>query len=48
MNNLLKELYKANIQETTAIRELAINYNQTNSQDFIEWQDKLNDLSLQP
>lgn len=40
-----KELFKAHIDEAEAIYRLAQEYEMLNTQDFLDWQDKLNDIS---
>lgn len=45
---LFKQLYQANIDEIKAIEQLSIDYNMLDSQEFLEYQDKLNELSLDP
>lgn len=44
--DLLCQLYKANIQETQAIINLAIEYDVLNEQETLNWLDKLNELSI--
>lgn len=44
--DLWKELFKANIDEANAIYRLAQDYNMLNEQEFLDWQDKLNELSV--
>lgn len=46
MNDLFRQLYEANIQETKAIINLAIEYNMLNEQETLNWLDKLNELSV--
>ena len=43
---LLKELMEANIAEANAIYKLAIDYDLLDSQEFLDWQDKLNEISV--
>lgn len=43
---LLNQLYKANIDETKAIINLAIEYNVLNEQETLNWLDELNKLSV--
>ena len=45
--DLLKELVLANIAEARAITELAKDYELTNSQLFLWWQDELNKISVE-
>lgn len=42
------ELYEANIQEIKAIRNLSIEYNMLDDQNFLNWLDELNKLSVDP
>lgn len=44
--NLFNELYKANIDETKAIINLAMEYDMLNEQETLNWLDKLNELSV--
>lgn len=43
---LLKELYEATIQQIQAIKNLTIEYDMLNEQEWINFQDKLNELSI--
>ena len=43
---LWKELFKAHIDEAEAIVNLAREHNMLNSQEFLDWQDKLNAISV--
>ena len=45
-NDLWKELLQANIDEADAIYRLAQDYNMLNEQEFLDWQDKLNEISM--
>lgn len=42
---LWHELFKANIDEAEAIFKLAQEHDMENSQEFLDWQDKLNEIS---
>lgn len=44
--NLLKNLMQAHIDEAKAIVELAKDYNAQNSQEYLDWQDALNEISV--
>jgi hypothetical protein len=44
--NLLKNLMQAHIDEAKAIVELAKDYNAQNSQEYLDWQDTLNQISI--
>ena len=46
LKDLLCQLYEANIQETQAIINLAIEYDVLNEQETLNWLDKLNELSI--
>ena len=48
MKELICKLYEANIQETKAIRNLAIEYGLLNEQETLNWLDELNKLSIDP
>ena len=41
-----KELFKAHVDETKAIYKLAQDYNMLNEQEFLDWQDALNEISV--
>ena len=43
---LWKELFKAHIDAAKAIDRLAREYNMENSQDYLNWQDALNEISV--
>lgn len=43
---LWHELFKVNIDEAEAIFRLAQEYNMEDSQEFLDWQDKLNEISV--
>lgn len=45
---LFAELYEATIQQIKAIRRLTIEYDMLNEQEWINFQDELNKLSLDP
>lgn len=42
---LWNELFKAHIDEAEAIMRLAREHNMEDSQEFLDWQDKLNEIS---
>lgn len=44
-NDLWKELFKAHLDEAKAIYRLVKDYNMENSQEFLDWQDELNEIS---
>ena len=44
--DLWNELFKAHIDEAEAIYRLAQDYNMLNEQEFLDWQDKLNEISV--
>lgn len=46
MSQLFKELYDATIQQIEAVERLSKHYGLLNSQDYLEFQDNLNRLSL--
>lgn len=41
-----KELFKAHLDEAEAIYRLVREYNMEDSQEFLDWQDKLNEISI--
>lgn len=41
-----KELFKAHVDEAKAIYRLAQEYNMLNEQEFLDWQDALNEISV--
>lgn len=43
---LWKQLFDAHVDEAKAIYRLAQDYNMLNDQDFLDWQDKLNAISV--
>ena len=43
---MMKELYNATIKQIEAVEKLAKHYGLLNSQDYLEFQDRLNKLSL--
>lgn len=45
-NELWKQLFKAHVDEAEAIYRLAQEYDMLDSQEFLDWQDKLNELSV--
>jgi hypothetical protein len=44
--SLIKQLCDANIDEVIGIYNLAKNYNLENDQIILDWQDKLNEISV--
>ena len=46
IRNYVNELYEAHIQMAKAIRNIAIEYDLINEQEFLDWQDKLNEISV--
>ena len=48
IKKMICELYEANIQEIKAIRNLSIEYNMLDDQNFLNWLDELNKLSVDP
>lgn len=46
IQDLWKELFKAHIDEAEAIMRLVREYDMENSQEFLDWQDKLNEISV--
>lgn len=44
--NLWVQLLQANIDEAEAIYRLAQDYGILDQQEFLDWQDKLNDISV--
>ena len=45
IKNYVNELYEAHIQMANAIRDIALEYDLINEQEFLNWQDELNNLS---
>lgn len=43
---LWKELFKAHIDEAKAIDRLVREYDMENSQEYLNWQDELNEISV--
>jgi hypothetical protein len=43
---LFLDLYKANIDEIKAIEQLSIDCNMLDSQEYLDWKENLNSLSL--
>ena len=43
---LWRELFQAHIDEAEAIYKLAKEHNMLDSQEFLDWQDKLNEISV--
>ena len=43
---LFQELYEANIKEAEAIERLSIEYNMLDNGYYLNWKDKLNQLSI--
>ena len=48
MKKLFKDLYQTNIEEIKAIEALSENYNMLDSQEYLDWKDNLNKLSIDP
>lgn len=46
--SLFKELYEVTIQQIKLVRKLSIEYDMLNEQEWINFQDELNKLSLDP
>ena len=46
MKNVWNEVFKAHIDEAEAIVNLAREHDMLNSQEFLDWQDKLNAISV--
>lgn len=44
--DLWKQLLQANIDEAEAIYKLAQDYGILDQQEFLDWQDKLNEISI--
>ena len=44
--DLWKELFKAHIDEAKAIMRLVREYDMENEQEFLDWQDELNAISV--
>lgn len=45
-NDLWKNLFEAHIDEAEAIERLVREHDMENSQEFLDWQDKLNEISV--
>ena len=45
---LFHQLYEANIKMIEAIENLSIEYDMLDEQDYLDWKDTLNKLSLDP
>ena len=43
---LFRDLYQANIDEIEAIERLSIDHNMLDSQEYLDWKNKLNQLSI--
>lgn len=43
---LFRDLYQANIDEIKAIERLSIDHNMLDAQEYLDWKDSLNILSL--
>jgi len=43
---LWKQLFNAHVDEAKAIYRLAQDYDMLNEQDFLDWQDALNEISV--
>lgn len=46
IQDLWKELFKAHIDEAEAIMRLVREYDMENEQEFLDWQDQLNEISV--
>ena len=46
MKNVWNELFKAHLDEAEAIFRLAQEHNMLDSQEFMDWQDQLNEISV--
>ena len=46
MENVWSELFKAHLDEAEAIFRLAQEHDMLDSQEFINWQDQLNEISV--
>ena len=44
--DLLRQLYKKNIKEIKQIEDLSIKYNMLDEQEYLNWKDELNKLSI--
>lgn len=45
-NQLFKELYEATIQQIEIVKKISIEYNMLNEDEYLEFQTRLNELSL--
>ena len=45
VRDYINEMYEAHIQMAKAIKDIAIEYDLTNEQEFLDWQDELNEIS---
>ena len=45
---LFEQLYEAVIKEIKAIEDLSIEYDMLDCEEYLNWKDKLNELSLDP
>ena len=48
IRNYVNEMYEAHIQMGKAIQDIALEYDLINEQEFLNWQDELNKLSIDP
>lgn len=46
MNELIKAMYQTSIDLIKEIYDLSLKHNLTNSQEFLNWQDELNEYSV--
>lgn len=47
-NEIIYQLYEASFEMLKSIKELSIRKGLSNDQKFIDWQDKINEISLDP
>ena len=45
VKDYLNEMYEAHIQMAKSIKNIALEYNLINEQEFLNWQDELNEIS---
>lgn len=45
VKDYLNEMYEAHIQMAKSIKNIALEYDLTNEQEFLNWQDELNEIS---
>lgn len=46
IKKLIHKLYEASIEEISAIEDLSIEYDMLDSQEYLNWKDALNSLSI--